>query len=182
MGKGGSTVARTSGQAEWLTRRQVARIMGLDELRVCQMEGRELHPVRRGDRSWVYAPDEVAAVVSGGTTNGTVTARVFTMFREGKNLPDVAIETLQPARRIRELRTEYDDLSGSMTVEPETVQALTSLLGGPALADGRSLLAAVRASLEAKYRAGFLEGRADAEDYGEVTNPTTGERRKLTRS
>jgi hypothetical protein len=181
MGKGGSGVATTSGQAEWLTRRQVARIMAVDERRVCQMDGRELHPVRRGDRSWVYAPDEVAAIVSGGTTNGTVTARVFSMFRDGKSLPDVAIETLQPARRIRELRTEYDDLSGSMTIDAETVQGLRSLLGGPALADGTSLLMAVRTSLETKYREGFLEGRADAEDYGEVTNPTTGERRKLTR-
>src|SRR5687768_17463653 len=102
MGKAGSAAAKASGQAEWLTRRQVARIMGVDEQRVCQMDGRELHPVRRGDRSWVYSPDEVAAMVSGGATNGTVTARAFAMFRDGKSLPDVAIETLQPARRIRE--------------------------------------------------------------------------------
>jgi len=32
------------------------------------------------------------------------------------------------------------------------------------------------------YRAGFLESRADAEDYGEVTNPITGERRRITKS
>ena len=30
--------------------------------------------------------------------------------------------------------------------------------------------------------AACLEGRADAEDYGEVINPVTGERRKITRS
>jgi hypothetical protein len=43
---------RGGGRAEWLTRRQVARIAGLDERRTIQMDGQELHPVRRPDGSW----------------------------------------------------------------------------------------------------------------------------------
>lgn len=182
MGKAANAKSTSTGRAEWLTRRQVARITGLDERRVAQMDGRELHPTRRADGSWIYDPNEVAAIVTAGGVSGTVTARAFTMFMEGKSDPEVVVDTLQPARRIRELRTEYDAMVGSMNLHKNVVEELRGMLGLTALSDGASLALAVRRALEAKYRAGFLEGRADAEDYGEVTNPITGERRKLTRS
>jgi hypothetical protein len=182
MGNAGGTAAKVASRAEWLTRRQVARIMGVDELRVAAMDGRELHPSRRADRSWVYEPNEVAAVLIGGTTSGTVTARVFTLLRDGKSLRDIVIETLQPARRIQELCAEHDELERSITLEWAVVDELKTIFGASAVKDGKALLASVRAALDAKFRAGFIEGRADVEDYGEVINPVTGERRKVTRS
>ena len=182
MGAGGSGGGRSAGRAGWLTRRQVARVIGLDERRVAQMDGRELHPIRRVDGSWTYDPGEVGAIVTSGSVTGTVTARSFEMFMAGKSDPEVVVATLQPARRIRELRAEYDEMAGSTTLDRTTVEELKHALGLNALPGGPSLAETVRAALEARYRAGFLEGRADAEDYGEVTNPVTGERRRVTRS
>jgi hypothetical protein len=182
MGNAGRAAGNRVGRAEWLTRRQVARIAGLDERRIIQMDGRELHPIRRTDGSWIYEPNEVASIIRGGSISGPVTARAFSMFMDGRSEPEVVIDTQQPARRIRELRREYDEMVGSLTLEKTVVAELASALGLPALGDGLGLAVAVRTALEARYRAGFLEGRADAEDYGEVTNPITGERRKITRS
>ncbi len=116
---------RARPRVEWLTRRQVAEILGVDEQRVQAMDGTELHPIRRADRSWLYSPHEVAGVAAGGAANGVVTARVFAMFRGGdKSLADVAIETEQPAARIRELRRDYDDLAGYLSLSRETVDGL----------------------------------------------------------
>jgi hypothetical protein len=182
MGAAGSAGGRKAARAGWLTRRQVARLVGLEERRVAQMDGRELHPIRRIDGSWTYDPGEVGALVSNGTASGTVAARAFGMFMAGKSDPEVVVETLQPARRIRELRAEYNEMAGQVILDRTTAEELRCVLGLNALTGGPSLAQAVQAGLEARYRAGFLEGRADAEDYGEVTNPITGERRRLTRS
>jgi hypothetical protein len=182
MGRQGTVEGRGSGRAEWLTRRQVARIAGLDERRIIQMDGRELHPVRRADGSWIYEPNEIASIIRGGCISGPVTARAFSMFVAGNTEPDVVIDTQQPARRIRELRREYDEMVGSLTLDKMVVTALATALGLPTLGGANGLASAVKSALDARYRAGFLEGRADAEDYGEVTNPITGERRRITRS
>ena len=103
------------------------------------------------------------------------------MFRDGnKTLADVAIETQQPAARIRELRRDYDDLAGFMSLSRDVVDGLRTTLSVD-FADGAALLNGVRIRLDDRYKEGFREGRADAEDFGEVVNPATGERRRVTR-
>jgi hypothetical protein len=118
---------------------------------------------RQGD-AWVrtsYFGGELAGLATGGTVSGTVTARAFAIFMDGKSDPEVVVVTLQPARKIRELRAEYDEMAGSLMLVRTAVDELKSALGLVTLKDGATLAAAVRPALEAKYHAGFLEGRAD---------------------
>jgi hypothetical protein len=160
----------------------VAEVFGLDEARVAQLDGRELHPIRRSDGSWTYEPREVGALVAGQTVSGPVTARAFEMFVAGKSDADVVIATLQPARRIRELRQEYDEMSGCLTIDRARVARLSAALGVSAIPTAEELVTTVTSGLASRWRSGFEEGRAEVEDFGEVVNPATGERRRVLRS
>lgn len=136
----------------WLNRRQVAAVLGVDERRIKSMDGRELHPIVGRDRSCMYAPREIGKMAAfGGTASGALTAQVFALLRDGaKSLPDIAIETLQSARQIRELCADYDDLAGSLTLDKATVDGLRALLGDDAVLNGERLLATVHARLESQ--------------------------------
>jgi hypothetical protein len=165
-------------RSEWLTRRQVARLMALNEKQVAALDGVDLHPVRRADRSWAYDPAELVAFV-GGKASGSLTSRVFAMFREGKSLADVAIDCVQPARRIRDLRVEYDEFVGFLTIDRAVLDQLKAILGSAVIRDGAHLVEVVRAQLEARHQRGFDEGRADVMDLGEVFNQKTQKRKKV---
>ena len=118
----------------------------------------ELHPIRRADRSWIYEPNEVVALIVGGAVNGPVTARAFSMFKDGRSNPEVVVDTLQPARRIRELRAEYDQLVGSLTLDRAAADDLKSTVALTALNDGTTLATAVRWLSKPSTAAGSSRG------------------------
>jgi hypothetical protein len=173
---------RTSAASTWLARPQVAALAGVTEEQVEVMHGRDLHPVRAKDRSWRYPPREVAALVAGGSTDGVVTAKVFSLFKQNVPMADVVIQTQQTVVRVKDLRAEYDELVGGLHLEAAAVAALGDLLGADTKSSSAALLAAVKRRLEERFREGFREGQDDVEDFGEVVDAETGERRRVTRS
>jgi hypothetical protein len=152
----------------------------MTEAQVDEMHGRELHPQCAADRCWRYSPSEVSTLAFGGTADGAAAARVFAVFKKGVPLQDVVIETQQTPARVNALREEYDRMAGGLVLSPEVTAAVRKMFDADALSE-EALLAAVKAHSEARFHAGFLEGREDALDYGEVINPKTGERRKIAR-
>jgi hypothetical protein len=76
------------------------------------MDGRLLHPVRMGDRRWLYEIAELRAVLdrsNGSSTgrcmiSGETTAEVFELFETGKTLAQAVIATKQTAETIMHLR------------------------------------------------------------------------------
>jgi hypothetical protein len=74
--------------AKWLTRRQVALLLGMPENEVQQLDGKILHPTQRSDRSWQYDPEEVRGALARaerpasdtGRLDGEATATTFALF------------------------------------------------------------------------------------------------------
>jgi hypothetical protein len=93
-------------------------------------------------------------------------------------MADVVIQSQQTAVRVKDLRAEYDELVGGLHLEAAAVAALGDLLGADAKSSSAALLAAVKRRLEERFR----EGQDDVEDFGEVVDVETGERRRVTRS
>jgi hypothetical protein len=108
-------------------------MMGIDEGRIAQIDGRDLHSARRSDGSWTCDPREIGAFVAGGSVTGTITARAFAMFMGGKSDPEVVVATMQPARHIRDLRAEYDQMRGSLTIGRDAIGRLERALGAKAV-------------------------------------------------
>lgn len=171
--------------ARGLSRSQAAEILGMTDREVAKLDGRQLHPTRAADRVWRYDPAEVRALLLNAApgapgasmraaADGDVTAAVFALFEVAKTLPQVAITTKQTAATIIQLRAEYDAMNGSLVLLPDTVRELRLLTGTDART-GPEVVAAVRRALDAR----FEEGRADAHDFGEVLDPSTGELRKV---
>jgi hypothetical protein len=134
--------------------------------------------VRAKDRSWRYPPREVFALVAGGATEGAVAAKVFSLFKQNVSMADVVIQSQQTAVRVKDLRAEYDEMVGGLHLEAAAVAVLGDLLGADAKSSATALLAAVKRRLEERFR----EGQDDVEDFGEVVDVETGERRRVTRS
>jgi hypothetical protein len=170
----------------WCSRLQVAALLGVSEDEVEAMHGHDLHPWQEKDRRWRYRPEEVARVVlarnaADPRSQGKVAAAVFKLFKEGRNLADIVIETEQPTAEVKRLHAEYSALAGSLLVSRESVEALRASLGAPATATGDALATAVTREFERRLARGREEGRAEAEaeDCGEVVDLKTGERRRV---
>lgn len=171
--------------ARGLSRSQVAELLGMSDREVAKMDGRQLHPTRAPDRVWRYDPAEVRALLvsalGGGDkaglrplVDGEITAAVFALFEAGKSLPQVAIATRQTATTIMHLRGEYDGMVGGLLLPTDAAAELRTLAG----ADARSahdLVAALRRAFDAR----FEEGRAEAQDFGEILDPSTGSLRRV---
>lgn len=171
--------------ARGLTRQQVAEFLGVTDREVARMDGRQLHPTRAPDRVWRYDVAEVKELLAREMLNdvdrrdatdvdGETTATVFALFAARKPLAKVVIATRQPANVIKRLRAQYDDLRNSVTISPTLASELSATLGQP-FRDGRDMLAAVRRALEIR----FDEGRADAHEFGQVLDPSTGKLRPV---
>jgi hypothetical protein len=178
---GGGAKSRSAELRSWLSRPSVAALLRLMEEQVERMHGRELHPQRAADRSWRYSPNEVSTLAFGGTADGAAAARVFALFEKEVPSQKVVIETQQTPEAVMALREKWDRMAGSMVLSPEAASTLRRLLGAEALDSSEALLAALKAHSEARFNAGFREGEAYSADYGEVINPQTGERRRITR-
>ncbi len=173
-----------SPSARGLGRGQVAELLGVAEHDVAKLDGRQLHPTRASDRSWKYDPAEVRALLDArlgiagprlsSGADGETTAAVFTLFEEGKALPQVVIATRQTATVITALRGEYDRMIGSITFDGAAVAELAAVLGRvPRTAAETCTL--FRARLDAARR----DALEDATDFGEVFDPRTGERKRV---
>jgi len=166
----------------------VASLVGLTEEDLGRLDGKLLHPTQRHDRAWMYDPDEVrfllgrrapADVRNSKDASGDVTAAVFGLFEEGKTLPQVVIATKQTAATVAELRRQYDGMLGAATLGGATVSKLRRLLDLPDDGLTDHLTDVIEARLSERYQAGYRDGCEEAQDCGEIVDPTTGEVRKV---
>ena len=83
-----------------LSRGQVARLLGLTENAVAEMDGRQLHPARLSDRRWCYDVEEVRALLGGhgsavrprvSPADGPTTAAVFQAAGRPQLLPSTTL-------------------------------------------------------------------------------------------
>jgi hypothetical protein len=171
-----------------LTRSQAAAVLKLTEDDLKQRDGRDLHPQRGRDGSWLYEVSEVTALLTGAaTTSATaehdvLTAASFELFEKHVPLQRVAIQLKKSATTIMTLRKEYDALTGTLSFSREHRDRLMMVLGVP-MHDPNQVIDRI-AALAARVR-GIGSGAAaspDEEaglDFGEVVDPATGERRSI---
>jgi hypothetical protein len=167
--------------ARGLTRAQVAELLGIPESEVGRMDGRLLHPVRTGDRRWLYDLGELRALLdrSNGpgvarlVISGETTAQVFELFEAGKTLAQAVIATQQTADTIMHLRAQYDRMAGTMVLGAETVSQLRRAIGREFRPE--TLAEVVQSALHQM----FQEGREDAAELGFVRDSKTGEMKPI---
>jgi len=178
-------MAKRSTNPTWLTRPQVAALLGSSEEHVTALDGKDLRPVREGDRSWRYDPVEVAMYLQRrageAAAEGEIAARAFEMFRAGKDDVEVVIATRRAAADVRAFRAEYAEIVSGLFIGATPAAALRCLLGENALADAAVLAETIERELEARYERGYREGQLDTEDIGELVDPATGQRRVVKR-
>jgi hypothetical protein len=176
--------------AKWLSRRQVALVLGITVEDVAKLDGNRLHPVKDRGRCWRYDSAEIRSLMGsrGGqtmtttSTDGEVTAAAFELFEQGKSLPQVVIATRQTAACVSARRREYDEMTGALLLPAAVVHELASLLGRKREElSAEALVEAIRSSLAVQFRLGQEEGRpaSAAVDFGEIVDPITGQRRRV---
>jgi hypothetical protein len=176
--------------AKWLSRRQVALLLGITVEAVAKLDGIRLHPVKDRGRCWRYDSAEIrsmlgnrgGAPVATNSIDGEVTAAAFELFEQGKTLPQVVIATRQTAACVQARRREYDEMTGALLLPAAVVHELTSLLGRRRdELSAEALAEAIRSSLALQFRLGQEEGRPQsaAVDFGEIVDPITGQRRRV---
>lgn len=168
-----------------LTRSQVSALLNMSPREVAKLDGRQLHPTRSSDRTWRYDCAEVRALLAPGSfghtfdakghgIDGDMTAKVFQHFLKRTPLAKVAVETKQTAQALQYLRAQYDELRGSITLPRKVIVELKDLVCQN-FSTAPALLSAVRFALQAR----FEEGRADAHDFGQILDQTTGQLRPV---
>jgi hypothetical protein len=175
-----------------LTRSQAAAVLKLTEDDLKQRDGRDLHPQRGRDGSWLYEVSEVTALLTGAaTTSATaehdvLTAASFELFEQNVPLQRVAIQLKKSAMTILTLRKEYDALAGTISFSREHRDRLMMVLGVPMhdpnlVIDRIAALAARVRGIGAGAGAGAGASRDEdaGPDFGEVVDPATGERRGI---
>lgn len=174
-----------------LSRRQVAALLNESEAEIKARHDTTLHPIKGADGSWRYQPDEVAAVLRGLTggepgveANGAVCAAGFELFRDGKSLTDALIALKQTPAVIRNLRIEYDSMAACLTIGQESMDRLSIVLRIKPRDEAHllELVAGLAARAEQEYERGHQDGLAEASDFGEILDPTTGRKRRLEQS
>jgi hypothetical protein len=163
---------------------QVACLLDVTEDAVEEMHGHELHPWQEDDRRWRYRPEDVAQVLKRRSApdpagEGKVAAKSFAMFDEGRRMADIVVATEQSPATIKRLCADYLEMAGGMLLSRANVEALRGLLGADATAVSDGLAGAVAKELDRRFVEGREEGKAEAEDFGEVVDFKTGERRRL---
>lgn len=148
------------------------------------MHGNELHPWQEKDRRWRYRPAEVARAIllrnaADPHTEGKVAAQAFAMFQQQSSLAEVVIATEQPATAVKQLFADYAELTGAILLSAENVATLREAAGLQATASGDALASAAASEIARRYTQGLEDGRAEAEDFGEIVDPKTGERRRV---
>jgi hypothetical protein len=173
-----------------LSRRQTAAILGVTEAEVKARDNVTFHPTKGNDGSWRYQPEEVAAVlrgVAGGEPglqpNGAVCSAAFESFRDGKSLPEVVIVLKQSPGVIRELRTEYDAMAACLTLGPASLDRMAEILRARPRDEAHlvELVLDLRGRVQREYQRGHEDGLAEANDLGEIVDPSTGQKRRLER-
>jgi hypothetical protein len=174
-----------------LTRRQVAALLGVSETDVKARDGEAFHPAKGPDGSWRYLPEEVSAAIRGTLhslgssqqTPGSVCADAFTAFQSGKDLAETVILLKQAPEIVRSLRSEYDSMVKTLTI-PGAATAALEKLTGRTIQSGQELaavLAELPERIEVEFLRGYQAGSQDADDFGELVDVSSGERRTVSR-
>jgi len=172
----------------YLSRRQVAALLGVDEADVKSRDNATFHPVKVADGSWRYPPEEVAAVLRGlvaddgtGELSGAVCAEVFQQFKASKPMADVVIAVRQPPAVVRTLKVEYDSMTESLTISKDTLHAMEKVLGTVPKDESKltELVNLLAERCHQEYRRGYADGAAEAGDMGEIVDPSSGKTRPV---
>lgn len=144
-----ATSARGSGG--YLTRRQVARRLGLSLSTVRRMEGGELTPIidERGVR--YFEATEIQAVFirvrrrkpNSEHADGTLAAAAFRLFQSGADVVAVVKELREAPERIEALFAHWARLRGTILLDAESLRVLANRLNSSLLTDENALLSAV---------------------------------------
>lgn len=144
--------ASAPGTGAFLTRRQVARRLGLSLSTVRRMEGGELKPIidERGVR--YFEATEIQAVFvrvrrmrrpDNERADGTLAAAAFTLFQSGADVVAVVKELREAPERIEALFDHWKRLRGTIVLDAESLRALANHLNASTLTDEKSILSAV---------------------------------------
>ncbi len=140
------------GSGDFLTRRQVARRLGLSLSTVRRMEGAQLHPIvnERGVR--YFEATEIQAVFirvrrsrkpESENADGTLAAAAFTLFQSGADVVAVVKELRESPQSIEALFEHWKRLRGTVLLDAESLRALANHLTVAALPDENAIVAAV---------------------------------------
>jgi hypothetical protein len=101
--------------------------------------------------------------------------------RPGKRPPEIVIALKQLPGLIRSLRSEYDSMVASLTITSASVARMAQALLTPIRDEEHlaSIVADLGQRLHGEYQRSYEAGPADANNPGEIVDPTTGERRQL---
>lgn len=182
-----------------LSRPQVAALLSMSEGEVRRLDGDRLHPHKGSDGGWLYRPEEVAGVLrqlllvaSAGVTagidlvtsaEGGIAADAFSRFERGDGAARVVIDLRLNPMLVRDLRRTYDGMTRELTISSVDRQELERLVGGP-IAGTRDIISIISQLARSRNVSGRAVPDASArelEDYGEVVDPETGEKRALTK-
>ena len=163
-----------------LSRRQIAAILGISEGEVKQRDNTVFHPTKAADGSFRYSINELLSALRSPTghdgetaSDGATFAKAFVLFSEGKNLMEAVIALQQPPAVVRALRAEFDSMAGTLTIPIETV-ALIEAASKKAVRNADQLLELFD-SLRTERSAAYEQGLEDANNYGDVLDPRTGQ-------
>lgn len=115
---------------------------------------------------------------------GTTAAAAFKLFQASVSMAEVVISLEQRPEVVRELRREYDRLSGALCLSPATLKVLMTVLRSP-IGDENSLVKLVESIAARVSRADERTARpahTDAQnepELGDEIEPSTGERRPI---
>jgi hypothetical protein len=186
-------MANSNGKSKLLTRAQAASLLGVTERELRTRDGKDFHPVHRQDGSWLYEPAEIGAVLLRGkretekeihAATGTTAAAAFKLFQASVSMAEVVISLEQRPEVVRELRREYDRLSGALCLSPATLKVLTNVLRSP-IGDENGLVKLVEGIAARAARADertVRSAQTDAQnepELGDEIDPATGERRPI---
>ncbi|MGC9985856.1 MAG: hypothetical protein ABSF35_19805 [Polyangia bacterium] len=173
-----------------LSRRQAAALLGRPESEVKARDGEAFHPIKGPDGSWRYLPAEVAAVIRGGAPSapglppaGTTCSEAFSLFQAGKSLTEAVITLKQAPDVVRAIRAQYDAVTTILSLSGEALSCMEKVFGKPIQTEKEFLaaLSAFQNRLDAEFVRGYRSGAEDANDFGEVVDSATGQRRRVTR-
>lgn len=154
--------------ARWLTRAQVAELLGVADQEVAKMDGQQLHPLRAPDRVWRYPPSEVRALLvpGSGEITGSVAAQVFARFEANEPLAKIVIATEQLPATVLELRSQYAELAEGFVVPRQTAEDLSQIVGARVRC-AAELVVAMRNALD------------EASGCGQILDRETGQYRRV---
>jgi predicted transcriptional regulator len=122
-----------AGSGDWLTRAEVAVLLGVSIASVRRLQGRDLHPQRSEQGFYLFDPGEVESVRSRRPPApeprechdaGELAAEAFKLFRDGVDQRDVLIALKRSPQEIEGLYAAWERMGGAHFVSEKVYDQL----------------------------------------------------------